>query len=382
MSLHKVTETVKKIALGITVGICGAIVLTLIFRVFILIKDVVFPPKITPPNLAYGNLPPVQFPQSGLANDYIYKLNTISGQLPDNFPDRLHIYPIVQKSPNLLNLAKVKTKLKAINFVDRFGEIYAEKSLGNGQYEWAEPTGINRKFIFDTITFDFSLSSSYLASLNVLEAQNLGNEMESIEVVRKLLLNLGLLSTDIDTTISQRIKTNQNYNTYPKIYTIREGFLVPATSLSSAKVIRVDLYQKEIEYDLDTGEKKAAKIKMKLPILYPNPPYSTMSFWIGSSQASPEVYAADFIHRDILTTTDQPATYPLKTPQEAYEELKNGKAYISSYTGFGKEIKLNNIYLAYYLGKKPQKYLMPIVVFEGENEFFAYVSAVKNEWVK
>jgi hypothetical protein len=114
---------------------------------------------------------------------------------------------------------------------------------------------------------------------------------------------------------------------------------------------------------------------MKIPVLYPHPPYSTMSFWIASGQNSQEVDAASFVHREILT--DSHATYPIKTAQEAFDALKAGDGYITSYQGADTNILISNVYLGYYLGEENQGYLMPIIVFEGQNNFFAYVSAIK-----
>ena len=42
---------------------------------------------------------------------------------------------------------------------------------------------------------------------------------------------------------------------------------------------------------------------------------------------------------------------------------------------------IKKIYLAYYLSEQRQNYLMPIVIFEGNNNFYAYVQAVQDEWI-
>ncbi|HSW48387.1 MAG TPA: hypothetical protein VLG67_04900, partial [Candidatus Saccharimonadales bacterium] len=250
-----------------------------------------------------------------------------------------------------------------------------EISLGNGNYEWDESTGINRKLRFNIVTFDFSLTSNYLSSLTVLGAAKLSNQTDAIQTVSDFLTSIQQLPTDIDLTKTQNPQSGINYNTYPQLFAIRNGVMVPTTSLSSAKVIRVDLYQKDLEYDLDTGKPGATHVKMKVPVLYPHPPYSTMSFWVASGQNNQEVDSASFVHREILT--DSPATYPIKTAQEAFDGLKNGDGYIPSYQGADKNILISNVYLAYYLGEENQAYLMPIIVFEGQDNFFAYVSAIK-----
>jgi len=39
------------------------------------------------------------------------------------------------------------------------------------------------------------------------------------------------------------------------------------------------------------------------------------------------------------------------------------------------------VYLAYYDSLDPQTYLQPVFVFEGDDDFLAYVPAVEAAWV-
>lgn len=379
MSLHKATEIIKKILLFAGGGIGAIIILVMIFKFGAIIKNIISPPRTVPPNQTYGTLPPLQFPRSEFDNSYKYTLNTVSGALPIDFPERLVIYPVIKATPNLLNLDKAKNKALTLKFMDQMSKPIPEISLGNGLYEWNDPsgTGINRRLKMNIVTFDFTLSSSYLTSLTVLGAQNLSDENNAVQTVKEVLTSIKLMPSDIDITKTTAPSKDANNYTYPQLFTVTNGVMQPTTSLSSAKVIRVDLYQKDIEYNLDTGKPGAPKIKMKIPVFYPNPPYSTMSFWIASGQNSAEIDEAEFAHREINIPTDTIATYPIKTPTQAFEELKNGDAYIAAYRGLEKEILINKVYLAYYLGRSDQEYLMPIIVFEGQKGFFAYASAVK-----
>jgi len=376
MTLHKATETIKKVAIGAGIGIGVIVILVMIFQGAVIVKNLLYPPKVAPPNQQYGALPALQFPQSEFTDNFTYNINTVSGTLP-LFPDRINVYPITHPSPNLLNLDKAKDKADTLKFTDQIGKVLPEISLGNGKYEWDDLAGIYRKLKIDIITFDFSMSSDYLSSLTVLGASNLSDENNAIQAVQEFLKSIDLMPADVDLTKTQTSQKDIKYTTYPQLFAIRNGVLVPTTSLSGAKVIRVDLYQKDLEYDLDIGKGASKKVKMKLPILYPHPPYSTMSFWVASGQSSAEIDSAEFIHRGISIPTDTAATYPIKTAEEAFDELKKGQAYIPSYLGLDKEILISNVYLAYYLGDGEEEYLMPIIVFEGQKNFFAYVSAIK-----
>jgi hypothetical protein len=376
MSLHRAVETIKKVGIGAGIGLVLLVVFTMLFRLGGFILKSLNPPAITPPNEALGDLPPLVFPESVVDNKFSYVLNTVSGTLPVNFPDRLIVYPLKPGEPSLLNLDQARAKARTLGFTDRQGAVLPERSLGNGRYEWSDPTGINRRLVFDIVTFNFTFSSQYKQSLTTLGAKRLGDQQNAIKTVEDFLGTITLLPEDIDLEKTKSINEGDSYNTYPKLFDIINGSLIPTASLSNAKVIRVDLFQKDIKYDLDTGVQDAKPLNLTLPIRYPQPPFSTMSFWIASGEIEPEIGEADFKHFQIDTETDTPATYPIITAEEAFEALKNGKAYIAAYHGIDQQILIDKVYLAYYLGAEEQKYLMPIIVFEGQNGFFAYLSAV------
>ncbi len=385
MTLHQTRETIIKFGIGSVISFVIILFIVIIYRVGVGVKNTLYPPKIQPPNSAYDVLPSLQFPKSATNGNLTYTLNTLTGALPD-FPDRLYIYPFVRQEPNFLNLDKAKQKAAILGFLNQAGSVVPEIPLGNANYEWDDPEGVNRKLIFNIVSFDFKMSSNYLTSLTVLNAQNLSNQKSAINVAKIFLDNIALFPQDIDLDKTNSPDKNVSYLTYPQLFSIKNSILTPTTSLSKAQVIWVDFYQKDIEYELNTGVQEGSgfkKIKMKLPILYPHPPNSIMSFWVASGQSDAEVVAAKFVHKDIsVPTGTEPATYAIKTGQEAFDDLKNGKAYVASFAGSDSQVLINNVYLAYYIGEEKQDYLMPIVVFEGDKDFFAYVSAVKNEWVK
>jgi hypothetical protein len=119
MTLHETTEVGKKFIIGSSFVTVGIISLVIMFRVGVLIKDVLFPPQKAPPNMVYGELPPLTFPESITKETYTYNLNTLTGNLPEDFPDRLNVFPIVQPAPNLGNLDIAKIKIQKIGLVTK-----------------------------------------------------------------------------------------------------------------------------------------------------------------------------------------------------------------------------------------------------------------------
>jgi hypothetical protein len=387
MTLHTTVELMKKAIIWGGIGLGGIIVLVIFFQIGVFFKNMLFPPKIEAPSRLYQAIPALEFPKSATTNNLTYTLNTLSGDFPE-FPDRLRVYPIFQPEPNFLNLNKAKQKVTALGFTNQAGNPSQEVPLGNANYEWSKATNPYEKIQFNIVNFDFILTSRYLSYLPVLNAQNLSDENSAIETAQTFLTNIALLPDDIDVEKTKNPPKDTDYLTKPQLFSIRNGSMVPTTSLSKSQVIRVDLYQKDIEYTMSTGKPNATggfeTVDIKLPILYPHPPYSTMNFFIGSGVGDAQVYASNFVHKKITLPAelDPEATYDIKTPKEAFDELKNGGGYIATDPGTQTEILINNIYLAYYMGEGEQQYLMPIIVFQGENDFFAYVSAVKNDLIK
>jgi hypothetical protein len=161
-----------------------------------------------------------------------------------------------------------------------------------------------------------------------------------------------LFPTDID---DSKTKTS--------LYSIEAGVLVPVNKISDTKIVAVDFFQKDID---------------KLPIYYEKGTSSTIDFWVGKENVALEVVNVTFLHKNISNVF---STYAIKTAQQAYSELQGGKAFIAYKDPNISEITIKNVSLGYYIGEADQNFLMPIVVFEGSNNFLAYVSAVRDEWI-
>ncbi|MBA3724519.1 MAG: hypothetical protein H0W89_06590 [Candidatus Levybacteria bacterium] len=386
MTLHSTAEFLKKAGIVSSIGLGVIIIGVIFFRIGIVVKNILFPPSIAPANQAYGKIPYLEFPQSTIDTDFTYTVDTLTGTLPE-LPDRLVIYPLVNNPPNLLNLEAVKQKVVALGLVDKTGNILPEVPLGGPSYVWTELTGIERKVVFDIVSLNFTLTSEYLGSNTVLRATRLGNEDLAIQTVQEFLTAIQSLPEDITIERTKAPDPEIKYATTPQLFSIGNNELIPTTSLSSTQVIRVDLYQKDIEYKLTAGKDEDLEafedFEMKMPILYPRPPYSTMNFLVASGVSAPEVVSAIYNHQSINLESkpeaEETPTYPIKTAQQAFEELQSGNGYVAAYSGADSQILVNKVYLAYYIGETVQEYLMPVIVFEGPNGFFAYVSAVEDQ---
>jgi len=386
MTLHQTVESLKKAGIGSAIGVVIIIILVIIFRAGVELKNIIFPPKIDPPTRAYGLLPPIRFPDSTIDSNFTYRLQTTTGELPVGLPDRLSIFPIIQPKPNLLNLEKTIKKIEKLDFIKEDGSPVPEIQRSNPYYEWHGIGDFKRVIIFNINSFDFKMTSNFLQNLIPLSPRFISNEESAIETAQDFLTDAQLTPDDLDLSKTTNKDNANGYYTYPQLFSIdstpQGTKLVSTTSLSKTNVIRVDFYQKDLEYKLKTGEQNEFKplIDVKIPIVYQSPPYSTMSFWIASGRSEAQVIQAFFTHQGI-DTSDESVTYDLITPDAAYTALNNGEGYIASYSGQDNNILIKNIFLAYYLGETPQQYLMPVYVFEGNDGFYAYVSAVSNDQI-
>ena len=345
LTLHQATDEIKTVLKWGGILVATVITVLLLFNGGKMIKNIFSPPKPPPPTVSFGQITGIDFPKNATDEKLNYTLDTLSGKLPV-FGDRENVYEVVPLVPNLLASKRAEEKLSNIGFKS------PGRPLSETLYLWENTIPPFKKITYDILALNFKFTSDFLNNQEVLSANNLPNENSSISLSQSFLSKIESLPKDIDDS-----------KTKITLYSIKNSRLIPATSLSSAHIIRVDFYQKDVN---------------KLPILYPNPPFSLINVSVASGGLDGQIIEANYSYNSI---SDKSATYPIKPTEQAFSELKDGKGYIASYYGSDKSILIKNVYLSYYMEEKPMKYLIPIIVFEGNNGFYGYVQAVTDEWV-
>ncbi len=347
--LHRVTEVTRKIGIGFGIGILSIIFVFVTFRLFTAVRQIIAPIPPPPPTTGYGKLPQILFPVSIVSTLPQIQLNTVSGSLPQ-FDDRMRVYAFQQPQVNFSSFDSAKAAAANNGFISD------PTSLSDTIYQWKNSSFLNRTLTLNVLNFDFSLSTDYLQNSTVSGGNNLGDPPSAVTTVKNYFSNfLSTLPSDIDDTKTQT-----------SLFSIQNNALIPATSLSGADIIRVDFYQNDIN---------------QIPIYYPHYPASLLEGFVGSGDTGPQIVAATYVHRVINQTSFE--TYPIKTAQQAFDDLKKGNGYIANYDTPTLPAIIRNVTLGYYIGDNPaQKYLMPIIVFEGDNNFYAFVSAITNAWVQ
>ncbi len=371
MHLTATAAIVRKVILGTIIFIVGFF----IFKLALLplgtgIYKVVFPPKDLP-NPIFGKLDPPEFiEQSVVGSNIIYELNTKTGKLPTRLPVKAVVYkykPLVFSYNAGRDATETAKKLG-------FEEKDLTTSLKGDVYKWRSPqTGgtleidINtREVILDT---NLAGKTSFFAPGSIIKA-------EALRRAKDILTRIGQLKDPLYLEGNQKVYLGK----------IKGDEVTETNSTLEAQIARVDFFR---------------SIK-KVPICGPNYNKGLLSIVVGPENL--KVLALNYLGADIhnweIETTSE-ATYPLIPVETAWEAVRSGKGVISSVapstlSPFQEyaptrvdKIIINQISLAYYDSLKPQKYLHPIYVFEGnyssatgKGNIVLYFPAIDGQYIK
>ena len=136
---------------------------------------------------------------------------------------------------------------------------------------------------------------------------------------------------------------------------------IPAVSLSEADFIQVNIWR--------------SPIRETYSLVRPDPLQGNAHFiFSGSRDTNSSIVQADFTYAPI--DYERFETYGLIAPQTAWQTLQAGKGFVAHIDAGVQQATVRNVYLAYYDSDTPQRYLQPVYVFVGDQNFFAYVPAV------
>jgi hypothetical protein len=306
-----------------------------------------FPPKPEPPTVAFGKLPALPFPERP-ESDFNYTLELVEESLP-KFAEKTEVYSMPQSQTNIKVLETARSKAQSLGFNPEGKPLF--ETIPN-VYIFPK-RGSPSSLTMNIITGLFSISYNINDDPSVLR----GTPPEAgsaISQANNLLNRAGVLTEDLKNGTATHI--------YLKM---ESGEFVPALSLSDAGLTKVNLFRKPYG--------KAGNI----PPVTPKMPQANVWFLIAGGRK--EIIAGEYHYFAI--EAGKSATYPLKTSETAWEELKEGRAFMAN-SGDNPDgnITIRKVYLGYYDPGQYAEYYQPVVVFEGDNDFFAYVPAVTSEY--
>lgn len=282
----------------------------------------------------FGLLPVPDFPVSNVSSsNFTYSLDTTTGLLPKigqdpDFPPIIKVYFITKPYASLLSGEK------STELAEKFAITNQPQISSDTQYRFVQG---QKTLILDLDSGNFVYTNEASSS-----GQELDSEEQLIEGFKQVLNSLGLLKQDLEGG-RKDVKFLQKDN----VQTAQISFWLN---------------------DLDGR-----------PIITPYFNMSLVNALIFKSSANLENYLSlEFVYWPIDTTIF--ATYPLKDPQIAFDDLRSGKGVVVIEPQ-KPQVSITSITLGYFLPQNYNPYLQPVYIFEGAS-FVALTSAIDNEFIK
>jgi len=303
------------------------------------------PPPPPAPTVVYGKITKPIFPKGDENYKPQYRLETVDGKLP-TLGNVGRVYLVDVNKSRLLQLDHVKTQAKALGFM---GE---PEKTDDQIYKFTHPTlpaTLTVNIIYNRYTYKFD----WTADQTLFSAQQVPNNDQAFLAAKNFWQSLGLLSSDL-------ADGSAKYS----YFAAQPPAMIPSVSLSEANFIRVDMFRSDKD-----------KLKFVTPSGQNSPVYVIFS---GSTDRGKSVVEASYLYSNLFT--DGFATYPLKSVTAAWDELTRGGGYVAS--PGGSNVIVRKASLAYYESDTPQEFVQPVYVFEGDNGFMAYVTALDGAYLQ
>ncbi|MBX4205764.1 hypothetical protein KW795_01060 [Candidatus Microgenomates bacterium] len=344
-SLTKVAIVTRRVIRYSIYLIIFGIILRIVIGMGIGVYKKLFPPPPPAPTVAFGKLPKLEFPENKDLPQITYSIETAEGDFP-KLKDQAKVYYMPKISSSLLALDSAKRKAAGIGFTSE------PEQISDSVYRFSNPSS-PQKLDMNIITGIFSLSYDLATDPSPLSVKPPTPEIAASQV-RSYLSSGGFLAKDLTGEVNHEFLKTELQN------------LVPALSLSEANLIRISLFRKSFD---------------EIPTVTSDPIKGNIWFLVsGGTIREKQIIAGEYHYFPVDET--QFSTYPLKTSQIAYEALKSGKTYIAN-LGQNKDgkVTIRRIYLGYFDGDTPSQFMQPVVVFEGDRSFKAYVPAVTDAYI-
>lgn len=344
MTLTQTADITRKIITLTIIVLFLATVSFIIYKIWHAYYISHLPPIEEKADSKFGLLPPPDFPQSSVSSsNFSYSLDTTTGSLPKlgveaGFNKLMKVYFITRFYATLLSPERSK------GLAEKFGITAEPQILSETQYRFSA-SGKSLIVNLDSGNFLYSKEATSSARENLDFDDKLVSDFENI------LTNLGILTDDLK---KGRTKVTLLKNA--------GGNLIVTNLRTEASAAQISLWPQNID---------------QKSIFSPDFNKALVNATVYKSASDLENYLIiQFINFPIDTTTY--ATYPIKTAESAYNDLKGGKGVVILQPP-KPQVSISSVYLGYFISDKYTLYLQPIYIFEGQN-FVAYVPAISNEF--
>lgn len=292
----------------------------------------------------FGPLPPLTL-QNAVAAPVgaNFTLDNIEGR-PTTSTDSARIYALTQEGARFSFLQTITLMAKAVGFDTQISphRLEGTKAIFENAQE---------KLTIDITNFNFEFEMKVADNPDLLVAGKFPQEDRIVEEARGFMTRMDKYTSDL-----AQGKTSVTYHHYNK----DTGDYEKVDNPSFAEVAEVDFFKPDLE---------------GFPVVAPEFNYSQNYVVLMFDGDNSRVIKAGATQFPIDTTTV--GIYPVKTGDQAWQELTDGKGYIVLPGKNDAQITIRSMFIAYLDPNLYQAYLQPVYVFLGDNDFVAYVPAIE-----
>lgn len=301
-----------------------------------------------PPTVGFNLLPQISFPKS-VGTPTSYKLEVTPDVLiPQS--DRAPVFFMPAQRASLLSLDRAKREAANLGF------ILEPQQITTSLYRWTRSQPLPATLDYNIKNGTFNMALNWQSDPNFLQTKNLPTEDEAINQTRSALSSSGILSDDIATSAGKITYLKAAVNGY-----------APTVSFSESDFLQVDIFRDQIGG--------------KYPVVTDEPGHGTVRAIVtGNGDAALKFALIDYKYLPI--DYEHFETYPIISPQQAFDLLKSGKGYTAFMPTNQTDITIRSIRIGMYDSFTQQDYLQPIYILEGDGGYVGYVSAVIPTWIQ
>lgn len=347
------TETAYVARRGIVIGVVGFVLLILGRLALISFQQwwiATHPPPPPPPTVAFGMLPSPVFPPDRSREGWTFRLETITGTLPD-FGTQAKVYFMPSFRANVLGLELATDVASRLGFL--LPPVPDPSATRDQHYIWRREGVLPGTLSIDLVTGYFTLITSWRTDVEIMRA-HAPSAQEAEKAARDYLRRAGQSADDLEKG-KARVEFLQ----------VSPDGLPPAFSQSDAQLTRVHLFRADIE---------------KTSVVTPTATEGLIQILVSGTRSEKQVVETQFRYSPV--ELERLATYPLRSVASAWGELQQeGGNVIQAEEGIN-AVVVRTVELGYYDSDVPQEFLQPVYVFRGDKDFVAYVPAIDAKWLK
>jgi len=334
-------KTRKVVRFGIYFVI-GFLILRFAFNMALDLKNRLFPKPPPAPTIGFDVLPAIEFPSTNqVLPELKYAVETPTGTLPQ-FESQFKVYYMPRSLPSLDSVDQSRRIAANLGFNP------SAEELSETIYRYAHknsPSNLTMNIIWQTFSITYNLAADP-SPLNSPPP----TVSEAISIAKGYLKQANILYEPLEMGTASH-----------EFLQVESQKLVTAVSLSEADFTKINLHRQNLGSEDNP-----------IPNVTPDPNESNVWFILSGKD---DIIASEYHYYKVDTKNYH--TYPIKTAEEALQDLQEGKGFVANLgTNPEGNIIIRDIYLAYYDPNLPSQFYQPVVVFEGDGGFTAYVPAV------